>query len=131
MLSKPSVATLGRAVETRHGNEVVIWSLANSEDRSFSGQEEMCDAIYKHFADVFGRGRMLDHGQALRDFLEDGPHLFVRVTECCEGSMTAAGLNDVLSDCSGQKSASNKLKRVCFRFLRKGEEPLVRRCIWR
>lgn len=34
-------------METRHGNEAVIRFLTNSEGRSFSGQVDMCGALYE------------------------------------------------------------------------------------
>lgn len=64
----------------------------------------MCKAPYEHFADEFLRGGMLDHGQALWNLLVDGPRLSVRDAEWRKGSITAAEMIEVLSDCPLQRS---------------------------
>lgn len=59
---------------------------------------------YEHFAEVVGRGG--GHGQALQDFLVDGPRLSVCNAECCEGKITAEEVIEVFGDCPWQKSPS-------------------------
>lgn len=62
-------------VETQHGDNTIIRSLTNGNGCLVKEQDEMCESLYKHFAELFGRNKMLDYGEALKDFLADGLHL--------------------------------------------------------
>lgn len=64
----------------------------------------MCEAIYKHFAKLFGRGGTPYNVVALRDSLAARPRLSARQAECCEGPITAVEEIKVLSECSGARS---------------------------
>lgn len=68
----------------------------------------MREALYEHFADVFGMGGSLDFGQALWDFLADDPRLSMRDTNDVKGTITALrGVILVLRDRPKKKSQSN------------------------
>lgn len=54
-----------RLVVTQYGIDATIKSLVNENDWEIQGQEEMC----KHFILLFRNNVVLDHGNALWEFL--------------------------------------------------------------
>lgn len=56
------IARLVRVLESLNSNELVIQSHTNTEGHSFSGQTQLYEALYEHFAVVFWGGETLVHG---------------------------------------------------------------------
>lgn len=55
----------------------------------------MLEAFYKHFAELFGRSGVLDHGNALQEILVGGLRISKREAELCERPITAAEIIEV------------------------------------
>lgn len=62
-------------------------------------------AHYEHYANMFGRIGALNHGESLRYFLVDVPHLSARDTVYSKGPIIVAEVIVVQGDWSGKKSA--------------------------
>lgn len=77
-----NVAVCARLVETQRGNNAVIRSVIDGNERLVKGQDEMCEAVYTHFVEFFGKSRTLDHVEALQNFLAGSSSFSAQETEC-------------------------------------------------
>lgn len=95
-----SINAIGWAcvVETYCDNGVTIRTLIDQHERTIDEPEEMCKVFQEHFAQLFERGGGMERSMDFTDFLASVPHLSEWGVECCEGVITAAKMEKVLSD---------------------------------